>query len=429
MADKRRFASEEGVANLVLECIYGYENLLHFLFTLLTYAALDLLWLNLFAKNFIRKQVGQYLAAQPDLKAGAVFYLIFTAGLIWFPVHYIDHLLNMQRFTLRAGSLANMQLRPFTLPDPAPGEVRVAVRAVGLNFADIYAIWGLYSATPKGEFTPGLEYSGVVESVGSGVSHLHPGDRVMGVTRFGGYTSHLNIDARYVVPLPEDWDFKTGASFLVQTLTAYYGLKTLGALERGYNVLIHSVAGGVGLQALKIAKAYECFVVGTVGSDAKVDFARKEGCDRVIVRGEGFENDLKNALDGRPLHIVIDTVGGRYFTIPFKMLAPMGRLIVVGSSRYTSVGNKPNIFRLLYYFLTRPKIDPQQLPEINKGVLGFNLIYLYERAELMHQLLQEIAALHLAPPHVGHVLPFEKMHEAIRLFQSGKTMGKVVLEL
>lgn len=335
----------------------------------------------------------------------------------------------MHRYILRAGSLANMKLREFTLPAPAPGEVRVAVRAVGLNFADIYAIWGLYGATPKGEFTPGLEYAGIVEAVGPGVHHLSPGDRVMGVTRFGGYTSHLNIDARYVIPLPVDWDFKTGAAYLVQTLTAYYGLKTLGALERGQNVLIHSVAGGVGLQALKIAKAHECFVVGTVGSGAKVDFAQKEGCDMVIVRAADFEKQLKDALGSRPLNLVIDTVGGRYFSIPFKLLAPMGRLIVVGSSRYTSVGNRPNLFRLLYYFLTRPKIDPQQLPETNKGVMGFNLIWLYERAELMHQLLGEIKELRLAPPHVGHVLPFEQMHEAIKLFQSGKTRGKVVLEL
>lgn len=337
--------------------------------------------------------------------------------------------MNARAYRLKAGSLADMQLREFDLPDPSPGEVRVAVRAVGLNFADIYTIWGLYGATPKGEFTPGLEYAGIVERVGEGVAHIHPGDRVMGVTRFGGYTSHINIDARYVVPLPEDWDFKTGAAYLVQTLTAYYGLKNLGALERGQNLLIHSAAGGVGLQALKIAKAYDCFVVGTVGNDSKSDFAKKEGCDRVIVRSADFENDLKNALENRPLHLVIDTIGGRYFSIPFKILAPMGRLIVVGSSRYTSVGNKPNIFKLLYYFLTRPKIDPQRLPEWNKGVLGFNLIWLYERVDLMHQLLQEISALRLPPPHVGHVFPFEKMHEAILLFQSGSTRGKVVLEV
>ena len=337
--------------------------------------------------------------------------------------------MNARAYRLRPGNLANMQLREFNLPEPAAGEVQVAVRAVGLNFADLFAIWGLYKAAPKDEFTPGLEYAGTVERVGEGVTHLRPGTRVMGVTRFGGYASHLNIDARYVIPLPEDWDFKTGAAYLVQTLTAYYGMKFLGNLQRGQNVLIHSAVGGVGLQALKIAKAYDCFSIGTVGSAAKVDFAKKEGYDRVIVRGADFEQQLKNALGERPLELVMDSVGGRYFSIPFKMLTPIGRVVVFGSARYASVGNRPNFFRLLYHFITRPKIDPQQLPETNKAVLGFNLIWLYERVELMHQLLQEINDLHLAPPHVGHVFPFEKMHEAIRLFQSGKTVGKVEVEV
>lgn len=335
--------------------------------------------------------------------------------------------MNIRRYALKAGSLKNMQIREEALPPPAPGEVQVAVKAVGLNFADVFAIWGLYKAAPKTEYTPGLEYSGLVEAVGEGVTHLHAGDRVMGVTRFGGYTTGLNIDARYVIPLPAGWDYPTGASYLVQTLTAYYGMSMLGNLQKGQTVLIHSVAGGVGLQALKIAKSLECFVVGTTSDASKVDLALATGCDRVLVRGDRFEEELRTALGDRPLHLVIDTVGGRYFSIPFRMLAPMGRLIVVGSSRYASVGNRPNVFHMLRHFLTRPKIDPQALPEQNKGLFGFNLIYLYERAELMHQLLQELDGLNLAAPHVGHVFPFGKMHDAIKLFQSGKTVGKVVV--
>lgn len=335
--------------------------------------------------------------------------------------------MNIQRYALKTGSLRNLRIREESLPGPAAGEVQVAVKAIGLNFADVFAIWGLYKAAPKEEFTPGLEYSGVVESVGEGVTHLYPGDKVMGVTRFGAFTTGLNIDARYVIPLPAGWDFTTGAAYLVQTLTAYYGLIDLGALQKGQTVLIHSVAGGVGLQGLKIAKALDCYVIGTIGSAAKTELARANGCDQVIVRGKNFENDLYNALNGRPLDLVIDTVGGRYFSIPFRMLGPMGRLIVVGSSRYASVGNKPNIFHMLRHFLTRPKIDPQMLPEQNKGLFGFNLIYLYERADLMHRFLKELEALNLTPPHVGHVFPFEQIREAFLLFQSGKTMGKVVL--
>lgn len=334
------------------------------------------------------------------------------------------------RYVLQAGNLADMQAQPFELDNPQPHEVQIAVRAIGLNFADVFTIWGLYGATPKGAFTPGLEYAGVVEKVGSEISHLKPGDRVMGVTRFGAYTTHLNIDARYAIELPEDWDFATGAAYLVQTLTAYYGMLHLGALQRGQNVLIHSAVGGVGLQALKIARAYDCFTIGTVGHAGKVEFALKEGYDRVIVRDKStFEADLKNALGERPLELVMDSVGGQFFSIPFSMLAPMGRVVVFGSARYATPGDRPNKWHMIKTWLTRPKIDPQQLPETNLGVLGFNLIWLYERAALLHTLLQDLEALKLSPPHVGHRFTFDKLPDAVRLFQTGKTVGKVVVEV
>jgi alcohol dehydrogenase len=335
----------------------------------------------------------------------------------------------MQKYTVKPGNLATLKLETFDLQPPAAGEVRVAVRAVGLNFADIFAIWGLYKAAPKSLFTPGLEYAGVVEALGAGVTGLAVGQKVMGVTRFGGYASHLNSDARYVIPLPEGWDFATGAAYPVQTLTAYYGMKNLGSLQQGMTVLIHSAVGGVGLQALQIARAYDCFTIGTVGSASKAETGLRAGYDRMIVRGPDFEHQLEEALGGRPLELVMDSVGGRYFTIPYKMLAPMGRIIVFGSARYTTVGDKPNILHLLRHWLTRPKIDPQALPNNNTGILGFNLIWLYERAPLMHQLLGELSALRLSAPHVGHRYPFESAREAIRMFQTGKTVGKVVLEV
>ncbi len=333
------------------------------------------------------------------------------------------------KYAQLAGTLADLKPKSFELAPPAPGEVQIAVRAIGLNFADVFAIWGLYGATPKGEFTPGLEYSGIIEAVGEGITHLHPGDRIMGVTRFGAYTTHLNIDARYAIPMPSDWDFPTGAAYLVQTLTAYYGMATLGALQRGQNVLIHSAVGGVGLQALKIAKAYNCFTIGTVGSPAKVEFALSQGYDRVIVRGKDFETQLKSALDGRPLHLLMDSVGGPFFSIPFDMLAPMGRAVVFGSARYATASDRANKLHLLWHFFTRPKVDPQRMVETNRAVLGFNLIWLYENVELLRSLLVELETMHLTPPHVGHVFPFEKLPDAVRLFQTGKTVGKVVVEI
>jgi alcohol dehydrogenase len=320
-----------------------------------------------------------------------------------------------------------MRATEFELPAPKSDEVSISVKAIGLNFADVFAIWGLYGATPKGAFTPGLEYAGIVEQVGQDVTHLKPGDRVMGVTRFGAYTTQLNIDARYAIPLPQDWNFEQGAAYLVQTLTAYYGMVYLGAMQKNQTVLIHSAAGGVGLQAIQVARAYNCYTIGTVGGESKVNFALDKGYDKVLVRGKNFRDELKAALGDRPLELVMDSVGGDYFMIPFKMLAPMGRVIVFGSARYAAPGDKPNKWHMLKLWLQRPKIDPQILPEKNRGVLGFNLIWLYERAWLLHQLLKELEALNLEAPHVGHVFPFEELPDAVRLFQTGKTVGKVVV--
>jgi len=330
-------------------------------------------------------------------------------------------------YQLKAGSLNNMKLTSSNLPEPAAGEVTIDVKTVGLNFADVFAIWGLYSATPKGIFTPGLEYAGTVLKVGESVSNVKVGDHIMGVTRFGAYTTHLNIDSRYVIPLPEGWSFEEGAAYLVQVLTAYYGLVYLANIKKGNTVLIHSAAGGVGIWTNRIAKVYNAFTIGTVGNAVKIDFCLKEKYNKVIVRSGSFANDLKLNLGGKELDIVMECIGGKIFEQGFEQLAPQGRMIVFGAARYGSVGARPNYIKLLYQFLTRPKIDPQSLPEVNKSLMGFNLIWLYEKAEMMHELLKELQKMDLGKPHVGHNLSFKEMKEAILLFQSGKTMGKVVL--
>lgn len=338
--------------------------------------------------------------------------------------------MHYQYYTGKAGSLRHFTLAEGQIPPPGPQEVQVAVEAVGLNFADVFAIWGLYGATPEGAFTPGLEYAGTITAVGAQAGRHRVGDRVMGVTRFGGYTSAINSDARYVIPLPQNWSCAQGAAYLVQVLTAYYGLVYLGNLQTRSTVLIHSGAGGVGLLARQIAARCDAFTIGTTGSPQKVDFLRQQGYHQVIVRRERqFGTQLDQALGERPLDLVMECIGGRVLRAAYERLAPQGRMVVYGSARYASVGNRPNYFRLLYYYLTRPRIDPQKLIEENKGLLGFNLIWLYHQADLMHQLLVEIDALNLDPPYVGHVLPFTQMAEAIRLFQSGKTRGKVVLDV
>lgn len=331
--------------------------------------------------------------------------------------------------THKAGSFNRLKLVEEELPNPEGHEVQVRVKAVGLNFADVFAILGLYSATPEGGFVPGLEYSGEIIAIGEHVQDFKVGDRVMGVTRFGAYTSHINIDSAYVNEIPKNWTFEEGASFLVQALTAYYGLFHLGNLSKGDTVLIHSAAGGVGLLANRMAQKMGAYTIGTIGSAAKIDLLKKEGYQKYIVRSRHFKKDLEQALEGRELNLIMECIGGKIFKIGYDMLAPQGRVINYGSARYGDSKNSPNWPRLAWLYLTRPKIDPQKMIETNKGILGFNLIWLYDRKELMKQILKELEALNMEAPYIGHHFKFEEMHQALKLFQSGKTMGKVVLTI
>jgi alcohol dehydrogenase len=110
-------------------------------------------------------------------------------------------------------------------------------------------------------------------------------------------------------------------------------------------------------------------------------------------------------------------------------MASEGRMIVYGSARYAQPGAKPNYLKLLWQYYKRPKLDPQKMIEQNKAVMGFNLIYLYERAELLHEILGELNKMDIGKPYVGHMFEFNKLKEAVNLFQTGKTTGKVVVKL
>lgn len=337
----------------------------------------------------------------------------------------------------KAGALTNMHRVSETLPDPAPNEVIIKTHAIGLNFADIFAIMGLYSATPKGSFVPGLEYAGVVIAVGSKVSRVAMGQRVMGVVRFGAYTTHVVIDENYVIPLPDDWSFAEGAALLVQGLTAYYALFSLGAMKQnGATVLIHSAAGGVGIAANRIAKKFGAFTIGTCGSQHKVKLLEEEGYDKVIVRSgdnyQGTKKELKNALklpDGseRPLEIVLDSIGGKTMMASYSVMAPAGRMICFGSAHLAFQGKRPPYLSLLWKYLQRPKIDPLKMIEENKAIMGFNLIWLWENIAELHSTIQMLHALRLPKPLVGHTFPFTELPKAIETFQSGMTVGKVVV--
>jgi alcohol dehydrogenase len=342
--------------------------------------------------------------------------------------------------TPSAGSLARLARIDEPLPPPGPGEARVRVEAIGLNFADVFACLGLYSATPTGSFVPGLECAGVVEAVGppgagASADSVRPGDRVMVITRFGGYATALNADTRYLVPIPAGWTMGEAAAYPVQSITAWYGLVHLGALARGHVVLVHSAAGGVGLHAVAMAHATGATVIATIGHADKVPLLEARGVSRplVIVRdATRFAAQLDAALGAagaRHLDVVFDAIAGPYFLPALVRLGPEGRHVLYGAADFMPTGTRPNWLRLGWQYLRRPRLDPMKLIDRNRSVLGFNLIWLFERADLLPAAARAALELSPAPPHIGARFPFDDVPGALRALQGGRTTGKVVVEI
>jgi synaptic vesicle membrane protein VAT-1 len=336
----------------------------------------------------------------------------------------------------KPGSLDRLRRETEELEAPSSGHARVTVGAVGLNFADVAACLGLYSATPKGAFVPGLEFAGAVEAVGDGVRAVAPGDRVVGLTRFGGYATHINADARYLHPLPAGWSFADGAAMPVQAITAWYAISELGACKSGDGVLVQSAAGGVGLNALAILQGMHARVVAAVGNEKKaaflIDFARLER-RQIIVRerrtfGAQLDEALRaNGLDG--FHLALDAVAGPFFEPAYRRLRPAGRLVIYGSADLMPAGTRANWLRLAARYLARPRVDPLRMVSDNKSVMGFNLIWLWEQVDRLADAYAGLAPYITRPPHIGRRFPFGEALAAMRYLQGGGSVGKVVLEI
>lgn len=339
----------------------------------------------------------------------------------------------------RAGSIARLQRRDESLPGPGPGEARVRVEAVGLNFADLFACQGLYSATPEGSFIPGLECAGVVEALGPGLPEdtgITQGDRVIALTRFGAYATAVNVRVAYLRRVPTGWSPAQAAAWPVQGLTAWYGLVRLGEVQRGSCVLVQSAAGGVGLMALEMLDALGARPLAVVGNDAKRRYlVEQRGLSphAVVIRdARRFAAQLDNALaalDAPGFDCVLDAVLGSTFQPAFDRLRPEGRYVLFGAADFMSRGARPSYLHLAVEYLRRPRLDPLAMISDNRSLMAFNLIWLWDRADRLPDAYAALERLAPHPPHVGASFPFERAPEALRLLQGGGTIGKVVLEV
>jgi NADPH:quinone reductase-like Zn-dependent oxidoreductase len=321
-------------------------------------------------------------------------------------------------------------------PDPpvGPGEVRIAVKATGLNFADTAARVGLYPDAPKPPCVLGYEVSGEVESVGEGVTSPAVGDRVVAGTRFGGHAQMVTVPAVQVLPLPDRLSFEQGAAVPVNYVTAYCGLIVMGGLKAGERALIHSAGGGVGTAAVQMARLHGAEVFGTA-SAAKHEAIRALGVDHPIdYRTQDFEAEVRRITAGEGIDLAFDALGPSSFRKDYRLLRPGGRLVMYGLAD-AQEGTGRNLQAALRSlatmpFATMPWWKSAGLMNENKGVFGLNLLSWWDREGSIERItgpmVEDLESSRLEPV-VAESFPFERAGEAHRFIAERRNVGKVVL--
>jgi synaptic vesicle membrane protein VAT-1 len=321
-------------------------------------------------------------------------------------------------------------------PDPAvgAGEVRIAVHAAGLNFADTMARVGLYPAAPKPPCVLGYEVAGEVETIGEGVSGLAVGQRVMAGTKFGGQAELAVAQARDVMPMPEHLSFEEGAAFCVNYGTAYAALMIMGGLREGNRVLIHAAAGGVGIAAIQVARIAGAEIFGTA-SAAKHEAIKAQGVDHPIdYRTQDFKAEIRRLTNGEGVDVILDPMGPTSFRKDYRILRPGGRLIMYGLSEAMNENGRDMRAALRSLLRmptsTMPWWNAGRLLNQNRGVFGLNLLSWWRREGGMDRitapLLSDLNSKQLMPV-VARSYPFEQAGDAHRYLAERRNIGKVVL--
>lgn len=315
-------------------------------------------------------------------------------------------------------------------PAPGPGQYRVRVKAAGVNYADVIVREGWYEAA-RGLYplAPGFEFAGVIDGAGPGAEGFRDGDRVFGFTRFGGYSSVQIAEPARLRRMPEGWDFAECAALPAVQFTAYHALFHVAKVAKGETILVHSAAGGVGTALLQQARIAGLRSVAVVGSAAKVATAREFGADAVVVRGPDLWSDVDRAAP-EGLDAVFDANGVTTPRPGYERLRPGGRLVVYGFAEMMPRGGRPSWPRLAWNWLRIPRFSPLDMTGKNRAVMGFNVVYLTERAELAREGFDAIAGWaadgRLRRPLVTS-FPAAAAADAHRALESGTTVGKLVL--
>ena len=329
----------------------------------------------------------------------------------------------------RYGGPEVLEIRETDLPAPGAGEVTVAVKAAGVNFADLLARKGLYRDAPRPPCVVGYEIAGVVEAAGAGVDPGWIGRKILAFTRFGGYSEKINLSPSGLFEKPENLTFEEAAALLVNYLTAYQLVVIMGGLRKGETVLIHNAGGGVGLAALQMARHVGAVTLGTA-SASKHAFLKEQGLDHAIdYRSGDWEKEVRTLTRGRGVELILDPMGGPYWKKNYRLLRPTGRLGVFGASTVTEsrVGRIPAVLKLLTQV---PLFNTLSLMDVNRGVFGVNLGHLWDEAEKVREWALEIldgVRAGWLKPHVDRSFPFAEAASAHRHIEERRNTGKVLL--
>jgi NADPH:quinone reductase len=310
-----------------------------------------------------------------------------------------------------------LEVQEVQSPRAGPGEVVVSVKAAAVNFPDVLIIENKYQFKPPLPFSPGSELAGIIKEVGSGVTSVKAGDRVMAFTIHGAFAEEVALEASRIVPIPAEMDFTTAAALLLTYGTMDHALRDRGQVRSGESVLVLGASGGIGIASIEIAKALGARVMACGSSDAKLAVCRERGADETInYATEDLRERIKVLAGGRGVDVICDPVGGSYTEPALRSIAWRGRLLVIGFA----AGEIPRI-------------------PLNLALLkGCSIVGVFWGEFLRREpeaFARSIAQLHewyaagKVKPHVSATFPLEHAADAIKLMAARQVIGKVVVTM
>src|ERR1700682_1099247 len=316
-------------------------------------------------------------------------------------------------FCRELGPPERLRLETFAPAQLAPGQVRVAIHAAGINFPDILMAAGEYQLKPPLPFTPGVEAAGEVIEVDAVVG-IAVGDKVIVKMRHGAYADEAVAAPSQLTALPSTFDYAEGATFLAAHGTAYHALIDRGELQPGEVLLVHGAGGGVGLAAVEIGKMLGATVIAAASSEEKLAVAQARGADHLVQYGrEPFRDVVKRITDGRGADVVFDPVGGEIFENSLRCIAWGARILVIGFTGGVGLA-RTNLLLIK-----------------GASVLGVRAGEAVRRTpalgEVRLKALTEWAEAGKIRPNVSHRLPLENYAQAMRLLIDRKAIGRVAL--